>query len=204
MKLKIKAVLFCFLSVLMFSAGAQVGFAQTSEKFNYRIFAHTIVGSNAESAKSSEKLSSEIAGALKKLDGNFGYTNFRKLTTHFQLIESGGGFSQRGIVSDLNSSGANPSFASWNFDRLEEKNAGAGQKNFIGFRRFNFTMNLPVNFSDFTDKQGKPITSTKYESVNLTLGNFSVPLDEATVFATLPIDTDDTTLFFIIKVSRTR
>ena len=196
---------FCLIFMLL-AIGTKTDFAQnqTQERSSYTIYTHTILGSN-KSGTGNTKLPNEISNAISKLNNIYNYTNYRKLSTHFQIIESKGSFTQKGIISDLELSkdDVNPSFASWVYSGLEEKN-DLGQENMIGFRGFTFDLSLPVNFTRYTDYKGNPAEGVKYQSISLSLQSVVVPLNKPTVFATLPISANDETLFFVMKIMRNK
>ncbi|MGI8669452.1 MAG: hypothetical protein ACR2J3_06315 [Aridibacter sp.] len=163
--------------------------AEQKPKPAYMIYTYTIVGSNQTGANA--KLPSEISGVVNELKGNYSYSNYRMLATHFQWLGSGGDVNYYALLKNFSSfqNGEHLIRANWSYNSFRE-DSDSGGKGFVGFRNFNFKLDFPINVPP----------AVQYSAVSIILSNIRVPADKPTVFASLPVDLTNETIFFVIKV----
>ncbi|MGI8542940.1 MAG: hypothetical protein ACR2MD_05610 [Aridibacter sp.] len=187
-----KLLQFC-LMLLIALTGVNELLAQTDTeqkpKPAYMIYTYTIVGSNQSGTNA--KLPNDVSGVVNELKGNYSYSNYRMLATHFQWIGSGGDMLYSTVLKKFSSfqNEEYPIYANWGYSDFRE-NADSNGKGFVGFRNFNFKLDFPLTVPP----------AIKYSAVSINLNDVRVPADKPTVFASLPVDLTNETIFFVIKV----
>lgn len=180
-------------------------YAQTKNEIppraGYLIYTYTVVGS--DQSGNATKIPAEISNTVNELKGSYAYSNYRMLSTHFQWIGIGGNVNYQSILKNLSSfqNNENPIYANWNYNSFREDTNSTGSS-FIGFRNFNFRLNFPMKNITVTDKEGNKTPSVKYSDVSVSLSNVRVPAEKPAVFASMPVELTNETVFFVIRVKR--
>lgn len=184
---------FCLLTLIALIGINEVSAQTDTEKQTkpaYMIYTYTIVGSNQSGTNA--KLPGEISAAVNELKGNYSYSNYRLLATHLQWIGVSGDVHYNALLKNF-STFQNSEYlirANWDYSFFQVNSDSSG-KGFVGFRNFNFKLDFPIKI---------PPGVVTYSSVSAILSNVKVPADKPTVFASLPVDLTNETIFFVIKV----
>lgn len=164
----------------------------------YKIYTYTIVGSNNPTG--SKKIPGEVSNALADIKKDFAYKDYQLLSTQFQLIKEGGDVLYRSVLNDLDIPAEKnyAIFGNWSFQGLTE-NMVNGRKQ-LGFNTFVFNMRFPIK--TFSLKEAVPIVN--YEQFGITTRKIDFPIGDSVVFASLPIEISDKTLFFVIRTEKAK
>lgn len=159
----------------------------------YMIYTYTIVGSNQSGAN--VKLPNDISAAVNELKGSYSYSNYRMLATHFQWIGVSGDVHYYALLKNFSTFQNDQHLvrANWSYNHFQE-DSDSGEKGFIGFRNFTFKLDFPISVPP----------TVQYSGVSIILSNLKVPADKPTVFASLPVDLTNETIFFVIKVKEVK
>lgn len=187
------------ITILLFiSLGFAESFAQevskTESNTSYKIYTYTVVGSN-DSAKKA-KLPGNLTEAFDEIKSNFSYSNYGLLSTQFQLIKENGEISYKSILKDVVDKNEYPIFAEWSYQGLEEKTINGRDQS--GFKSFRLNLRFPVK--KVSGKDDTPVVN--YESIGITTRNIDFPIGKAVVFASLPIEIANKTLFFVVHLQQ--
>ncbi len=187
--------------VLVFS-GIEVVNAQTSKnKSNHIYLVKTFTINASKKDRGSTKISREISKTISDLKKNYDFSSYSVFSENLQMIGRNGNINYQEIGFDSKDS-SNPVFASWSLLRLRELK-DSQEKDMVEFNSFQFNLSLPFKFSNVRDrKTGLTGSFVEYRPLRLSLQNMRVPLNEPTVFGSLPIKSKDEALFFIAKIER--
>jgi hypothetical protein len=192
MKKNKKLIKFCLLLIITLIGINEISAQIEKEqqvKSAYMIYTYTLVGSNQNGTNA--KLPSEISSAVNELKGSYSYSNYRMLATHFQWIGVGGDVHYNALLKNFSTFQNNQNLirANWIYNDFREDSDSSG-KGFVGFRNFTFKLDFPISVPP----------TVQYSGVSIILSNIRVPADKPTVFASLPVDLTNETIFFVIKV----
>lgn len=191
-----------FMSIVLFVALFGIISISAQEKQikpnkTYKIYTYTVVGSNDSGNKSS--LPQNLQSEFNKIRGNFGYSNYELLSMQFQLIKEKGSIEYKSILKDFEPADVSelPVFSEWTYRGFGE-NSIEGRK--VGsFKTFQFGIRFPVKYSSMKS-EGKSSVVTNYERIGLISRNMDFVVGQPVLFATLPIEKIDKTLFFFIHL----
>jgi hypothetical protein len=180
-------VLFVILSGLVNASG------QAEAGRTYKVYTYTLIGSNDTSGRGN--LSPRLSNAVDEMKRNFGYSNYRLLSTQFQLIKKNGNIAYKSVLKSSEISGETgmPVFADWSFQDFSDENRRPG------FKSFRFNMRFPFKMT-VAGKDGGSPGVYNYEPLGLSAQNIDFAVGKPVLFASLPVDIADKTLFFLVHL----
>ncbi len=193
-----------FILVVIILAGLTSVFAQADEKnqveqSSYEVLLQVLVASNNPGG---DKIPQSLAATVKKLKGEYSYSNYNLAATFLERISLNGIIEHKGLLNQLGQDQQKDLyFTDWNLGGLRPALNSKGQP-VINFQAFRFGARVPVVTSVVKDAKGDDNRVIQYEPIGVSVNRFNVPENAPTIVGSMSTQKTDEFVFLVLTVRR--
>ena len=182
----------CLLSLTNIFAQTENPRPQVRAEPNYEVMLHVLIASNKSGGKNNVPQS--LSGVVKKLKGQFAFSDYRLDSTYFQRI--GGSAETKDVSNDTNSQMQGkfmPIFTEFSLVNLSGFPGVQGKKS-VQFQSFRYGQRIPVQNSS-----GSGVVN--YEQIGISIRQLNLPENIPTVVGSLATSNPDELMFLVMTVT---